>query len=178
VPHYGSFNNDTTGEWPDRIIAYFSHKLHDAETRYSTYDKEPLGIKDVIQHWRFYLHGNQFKVQTDHSALQHIPKQLRLTSQQMRLLEMLMEYNFEIESVPGARNFIQDALSHRPDYKDPPLPRTARVMAGQTVASLEEANPMSSDCTGELMQTSVIQADGCMDKVQRAYPGDSYFGTV
>ena len=28
----------------ERIIAYFSRKLHDAETRYSTYDKEPFAM--------------------------------------------------------------------------------------------------------------------------------------
>jgi hypothetical protein len=167
---------ETTGEWTDRIIAYFSRKLHDAETRYSTYDKELLGVKDAIEHWRFYLHGgDQFKVQTDHSALQHILKQPRLTSRQMRLLETLMEYDFEIEYLPGARNYIQDALSRRPDYKDPPLPRTVRPGASQPVAELSLE---SGDCTGELMHASVIQADGWMEDVRAAYPTDPYFGMV
>jgi hypothetical protein len=103
-------------KWTDRIVAYFSHKLHDAETRYSMYDKELLGVKDVIKHWHFYLHGaGGFKVQTDHSALQHILKQPHQTSRQMRLLETLMEYDFEIEFLPGTQNYIQDVLSQRPD---------------------------------------------------------------
>ena len=110
----------------DRIIAYFSRKLHDAETRYSTYDKELLGIKDAIQHWRYYLHGRKFRVETDHSALQHILQQPKLTGRQMRLFETLQEYDFEIQYYPGARNYIQDALSRRPDYKSPPLPRASK----------------------------------------------------
>jgi hypothetical protein len=68
----------------DRIIEYFSRKLHDAKTRYSTYEKELLGIRDAIEHWRFYLKsGNKFIVQTDHSSLQHILSQPKLTGRQM-----------------------------------------------------------------------------------------------
>lgn len=54
----------------DRIIAYFSRMLHDAETRHSTYDKELLGVRDAIEHWKYYLKsGHKFLVQTDHTAL-------------------------------------------------------------------------------------------------------------
>src|SRR5882672_10952075 len=106
----------------DRIIAYFSRKLHDAETRYSTYDKELLGIHDAVDHWKYYLqNGHKFKVQTDHSALQHVLNQPKLTSRQMRLLKTLQDYDFDIEYYPGAKNYIQDALSRRADYKDPPI---------------------------------------------------------
>jgi hypothetical protein len=110
----------------ERIIAYFSRKLLDAETRYSTYDKLLLAIRDAITHWCYYLHGNdggKFLVRTDHSSLQHILKQPKLTSRQMRLLETLQEYDFDIEYWPGAKNYVQDALSRRPDYKEPPIPR-------------------------------------------------------
>jgi hypothetical protein len=78
----------TTAE--DCIITYFSRKLHDAETHYSTYDKELLGVQDVIEHWQLYLKsGQKFRVQTDHSSLQHILGQPKLTGRQMQLLETL-----------------------------------------------------------------------------------------
>ena len=68
------------GEPAERIIAYFSRKLHDAETRYSTYDKELLGVRDAVEHWKYYLKsGHKFRVQTDHSALQHILDQPKLS---------------------------------------------------------------------------------------------------
>ncbi|KAF8241659.1 hypothetical protein K440DRAFT_489903, partial [Wilcoxina mikolae CBS 423.85] len=54
------------------------------------------------------------KLQTDYSALQYILKQPRLMSRQMRLLETLMEYDFEIKYLQRAQNYIQDALSWRP----------------------------------------------------------------
>jgi hypothetical protein len=93
-------------------IAYFSRKLHDAETRYSTYDKGLLGIRDAINHWQFYLKSShKFRVQTNHSSLQHMLGQLKITGRQMRLLETLQEYDFDIEYHPGAKNYIQDGLS-------------------------------------------------------------------
>ena len=46
-----------------RIIAYISRKLHNAETRYSTYDKELLGVRDAIEHWKYYIKsGHKFCV--------------------------------------------------------------------------------------------------------------------
>jgi hypothetical protein len=85
-----------------------------------------------------------------------------------------MEYDFEIEYLPGARNYIQDALSRRPDYKDPPLPRTART----TPDDLKNNDPENNDPTAELMHASVIQADGWTDEMRAAYPKDPYFGMV
>jgi hypothetical protein len=38
------------GKWPNRIIAHFSYKVHDSETRYAMYHKELLGVKDPIEH--------------------------------------------------------------------------------------------------------------------------------
>ncbi|KAF8241299.1 hypothetical protein K440DRAFT_573497, partial [Wilcoxina mikolae CBS 423.85] len=54
-------------------------KLHDAETRYSTYNQDLIGSNDMIYHWRFYFNGDIFKVQTDNSALEQTIKQPRLT---------------------------------------------------------------------------------------------------
>ena len=101
----------------ERIIAYFSRELRHAETRYSTYGKELLGVSDAIEHWKYHLKsGHKFRVQTDHSALQHILVQLKLTGRQLRLLETLQEYDFDVEFYPGIQNYIQDALSRRSDH--------------------------------------------------------------
>jgi len=64
----------------ERILAYNSHKLSGTKTRYSTYDQELLAVCDAIEYWRYYLHGSHFTVQTDHSSLQHVVKQPKLSS--------------------------------------------------------------------------------------------------
>ncbi len=58
---------DDTGV--DHPVAYYSWKLLDRETRYSTVEKECLAIKLGIQAVKVYLLGRHFTVQTDHHAL-------------------------------------------------------------------------------------------------------------
>ena len=120
----------------ERIIAYYSRKLHGAETRYSTYDKELLAIRDALKHWRYYLLGRKTMITTDHISIKHMLTQPRLTQRQMRTLSEILEYDFEIDYLPGARNYIQDALSRRPDYKEPPIPYH-KVPMPSTIMSLE-----------------------------------------
>ena len=50
----------------DKPIAYASRKLNDAETRYSTFDKEFLAIIWGCKHYRTYLLGRSFLIVTDH----------------------------------------------------------------------------------------------------------------
>ena len=56
-------------------VAYESWKLNPAETRYSAYERELLGIVWAIGKWRHYFEGRKFIVQTDHSSLRHLPNQ-------------------------------------------------------------------------------------------------------
>jgi putative transposase len=99
----------------EKILAYFSRKLHGAEQRYSTYDKELLALRDALKHWRYYLLGRHTTILTDHASLRHMLQQPKLSQRQMRALEDMMEYDFDVEYLPGAKNYVQDALSRRPD---------------------------------------------------------------
>ena len=56
-------------------VAFECQKLNAAETRYSAYERELLGIVWVIGKWRHYFEGRKFIVQTDHSSLHHLPNQ-------------------------------------------------------------------------------------------------------
>jgi len=126
------------GAGEEKVLAYFSRKLTDAESRYSTYDKELLAIRDALSHWRYYLlgGGRRVKVSTDHASLRHVLTQPKLSPRQMRVLQDLQEYDLEIDYLPGAKNYIQDALSRRPDYKDPLLPRLHRKIDDMELSTL------------------------------------------
>ncbi len=52
-----------------RPVAYISRKLLPRETRYSTVEKECLGLKWAMDYFRYYLIGRQFNIETDHRAL-------------------------------------------------------------------------------------------------------------
>jgi len=157
----------------ERILGYFSHKLSGPETCYLTYDQELLAVKDAIEHWRYYHHGAHFVVQTDHSSLRHVLKQPKLSSKQMRLLERLQEYDFNIEFLPCTQNFIQDMLSPRPDYKDPPF-RTSTITKRSGTIKKEAC----ADLGLELFTLMTVDADGWLQEVQAGYKEDGYFAEV
>lgn len=106
----------------------------------------------------------QVRVQTDHSALQHILSLPKLTGRQMRLLETLQEYDFDVEYYPGARNYIEDALSRRPDYKKSPIPRIPAASAIPT--------PPPQPQPAELLPilASRVQADEWLDRLRPRMP--------
>ena len=53
-------------------IAYGSRKLLARETHYSTIEKEALAIVEGTRHFRVYLEGIPFTIETDHSPLTHM----------------------------------------------------------------------------------------------------------
>ena len=55
------------GEW--QPLSFFSRKLTDTETRYSTFDRELLAVVSALCHFRFLLEGRSFHVLTDHKPL-------------------------------------------------------------------------------------------------------------
>ncbi|CAB4031903.1 Hypothetical predicted protein, partial [Paramuricea clavata] len=71
-------------EW--RSIGFFSRKLQRAKTRYSTFDRELLGVYLAIRHFRWFIKDRVFHVYTDHKPLtfaissgstQRSPRQIR-----------------------------------------------------------------------------------------------------
>ena len=66
-------------------VAYESRKLNPAETRYSAYERELLGMVWAIGKWRHYLEGTHFIVQTDHSSLRHLPNQPSVNQENLEM---------------------------------------------------------------------------------------------
>jgi hypothetical protein len=105
-------------------IAYLSHKMSPAETRYPTHDKEMLAIIHALTEWRTYLQGRQpftVRVRTDHNSLQYFMTQPSLSARQARWLDKLADFDFKIEYVKGPTNVVADALSRRSDHTGQPV---------------------------------------------------------
>lgn len=94
-------------------IAYFSEKLTNSRTRYSTYDKEFYAIIRTLSHWHHYLISKEFILYSDHEALQFINGQHKLKSRHARWVEILQAYTFLIKHKSGKQNQVADALSRR-----------------------------------------------------------------
>ena len=95
-----------------RPLGFFSRKLSTAQQKYSAFDKELLGIKESIQHFRHMVEGRQFTVYTDHKPLTLVmPTATTRTSRQERHLSYISEFTTDIRHVKGEQNHVADHLS-------------------------------------------------------------------
>jgi len=100
------------GRLVERLLGYFSRKLHAVESRYPAYDRELLAISANLVDWACYVHGRKHTtIYTDHPSLQHILAQNKLTSRQWRHLDRLQQHDYEVKYFPGVANVVADALS-------------------------------------------------------------------
>ncbi|GFT15684.1 retrovirus-related Pol polyprotein from transposon opus [Trichonephila clavipes] len=94
-------------------IAFYSKKLNETQTRYSTYDRELLGIYLSVKHFKQLLEGNDFVIYTDHKPLTFAFKQKneKASPRQQRQLQYISEFSCNIQHVLGKDNVVADALS-------------------------------------------------------------------
>ena len=57
-----------------RPVAYFSRQLLPRETRYATAEQECLAVVEAAKHFRVYLRGVPFQIQTDYRCLMYLDK--------------------------------------------------------------------------------------------------------
>ncbi|GJJ78262.1 hypothetical protein EMPS_10621 [Entomortierella parvispora] len=93
--------------------------MQSAERNYPVHEQELLAVIHALRTWRYYLDGTKFSVHTDHATLRHFPTQPKLTRRQARWMELLQEYDFDFKYKRGVDNIVPDALSRRPDYREP-----------------------------------------------------------
>ena len=92
-------------------IAYASRSLNKAECKYCVTRKQLLPIVNFIQHFKHYLLGRQFKVQSDHQPLEWLFKLRDPSGQVGHWLEILSAYQFLVEYHPGKKHNNADGLS-------------------------------------------------------------------
>lgn len=98
-----------------RVISYHSRKLKDHEKRYSTSEKELLGIYQAVESFKPYLIGMKFTILTDHKPLIGTLKNKTTTmlGRWGRRLLSIDEMVYDIEYIEGSRNQAADHLSRR-----------------------------------------------------------------
>ncbi|XP_075480500.1 uncharacterized protein LOC142521157 [Primulina tabacum] len=96
-----------------RVIAYASRQLKPHETRYPVHDLELAAIVFALKLWRHYLYGEQFVIYSDHKSLKYLFSQPDLNMRQRRWMELLKDFDCEIQYQPGRMNLVADALSRK-----------------------------------------------------------------
>ncbi|XP_031127569.1 uncharacterized protein LOC116029662, partial [Ipomoea triloba] len=92
-----------------RVIAYASRQLKPHEANYPTHDLELAAVVFALKIWRHYLYGVTCKIFTDHQSLKYIFTQRDLNLRQRRWLELIKDYDLEIQYQEGKANKVADA---------------------------------------------------------------------
>nr|GEZ44015.1 reverse transcriptase domain-containing protein [Tanacetum cinerariifolium] len=94
-----------------RPIHYASKTMNQAETNYTTTEKEMLVVVYTFKKFRSYLIMNKIIVYTDHSALKYLFAKKDAKARLLRWILLLQEFDFKVIDTKGAENYAADHLS-------------------------------------------------------------------
>ena len=121
----------------NRPLAFYSRKLNDAQTRYTTTERELLSIVETLKEFRNILLGHKIIVYTDHSNLTFENLQ---TDRVLRWRLLLEEYGVEIRYIKGVQNIVADILSRYPTSNNP-LDKAKPTMETQSELFAQDVLP-------------------------------------
>nr|GEZ43013.1 retrovirus-related Pol polyprotein from transposon 17.6 [Tanacetum cinerariifolium] len=94
-----------------RPIHYPSKTMTQAETNYTTTEKEMLAVVYAIEKFRSYLIMNKSIVYTDHSALKYLFAKNDAKARLLHWILLLQEFNFKVIDTKGDENYVANHLS-------------------------------------------------------------------
>ncbi|QQP39551.1 Putative tick transposon, partial [Caligus rogercresseyi] len=102
---------NVNGHW--QPLAFWSRALSETQKRYSTFDRELLGVKESIKHFIWALDGQEFNLFTDHKPLVSAisVRNPSWTPRQFRAFSFIAEFNCTIAHISGKLNHTADILS-------------------------------------------------------------------
>nr|GEY84624.1 hypothetical protein [Tanacetum cinerariifolium] len=117
-----------------RPIHYASKTMSEAESSYTTTEKEMLAVVYAFEKFRSYLIMNKSIVYTDHSALKYLFAKKDSKARLLRWVLLLQEFTFKVIDTKGAENLAADHLkineevyvSQPPGFIDPKFPKKVK----------------------------------------------------
>lgn len=142
-------------------LGFYSKKLNDAQSNYSTFDRELLAAYKGIHHFRHSLEGRPFTLLTDHKPLTFafMQKQDKATPRQARHLDYIGQFTTDLRHIPGSENITADFLSRL---------NTDAISSDQQIDFDGMINNQQS-----LKEIQQDYANTSLQIVKRAYPGAS-----
>ena len=109
------YQQDENGK--NKVIAYASRTLNQAEKNYPAYKLEFLALKwAVTSRFHEYLY-REFTVYTDNNPLTYVLTSAKLDAMGQRWIAALANYNFSLHYKSGKTNIEADALSRIPSVE-------------------------------------------------------------
>jgi hypothetical protein len=96
-------------------VAYYSRKLTDTQTRYSSQERELLAILLSLQHWRHWVENGDVTVITDHQILKNLNTKAELPARIVRFLDTIKHFGARVLYRSGKVNVLADYLSRPPE---------------------------------------------------------------
>jgi hypothetical protein len=96
-----------------KVVAYASRQLKKHEQNYPTCDLELAAVVHALKIWKHYMIGNKCQIFIDHKSLKCIFTHKDLNLRQRRWLELIKDYDLDIQYHPGKANVVADALSRK-----------------------------------------------------------------
>lgn len=84
-----------------KIIHIFSKNLDKSQLNYSTTHKELLASVKGINHFKHYLLGRKFTLETDHKPLKYLQMTTHPNRRFIRWSLFLQDFDFDIHYIPG-----------------------------------------------------------------------------
>ena len=133
-------------------LAFFSKQLRPRETKYSTFDRELLGLYLAIRHFKFYIEGRNFTSYTDHKPLVGAMSKISdpWTARQQRQLAYISEFSTDIRHISGKTNVVVDCLSRPASAIE-----LTDVTLGIDYAAMATAQTQDPDCRAS--QTAITE---------------------
>ncbi len=121
-------------------LSFFSCKLTDTESRYSTFDRELLAAQAAIKYFRHFCEGRLFQLWTDHKPLVTALSRVStsISPRQQRHLAFISEFNVQLLYLPGLKNVVADFLSRPP-------PRSSGTVAATAAADPVDFEEMAAE---------------------------------
>ena len=147
----------------ERVVAYASRSLTKAERNYCVTRKEMLAVVHFVRYFRPYLYGRRFKLRTDHGALKWLFGFRDPVGQVARWLQLLAEFDFEIEHRPGRCHTNADAMSRIPCNQCHYADSSEDEIKAQVPAM--ESTGTTQDCVVKTRETGLASAEASCQAV-------------
>ena len=97
------------------VVTYASRQLKPHEKNYPTHDLELTAVIFALKIWSHYLLGDRVLIYTDHKSLKYIFTQKELNMTQRQWLELMENYDIDLQYHPDKINVVPNALRRKPE---------------------------------------------------------------
>ena len=152
-----------------KLLDYYSRKLTPAEANYTTGDKKMFAVVVALKHWRHLTQGTKHKmfVHTNHKGLMLFLETKKLSPKQVRWLKKLACYDFVIKYIKSENNVGADALSKKPNYKNPNKFIKLMLVKNGNYMQITEATEKNNDIIRNFHDTRLARHQRILKTLKR-----------